>query len=197
MDNTMTATLEHDRESRSDTEHPAPDEHTPWTAPRTRRVPWRAAAAALGVALLLLGCVVLATVFGWKLKDRGAVDTASGQALAAARQYAVTLTSIDADHFDQDLAAVTNGATGGFKQMYTQSAQQLKPLLLQAKSDSKGQVVDAAVESASTKEVVVMLFVDSTITNTSNPTPRVDRNRIVMTMDNVDGRWLASKVDLP
>ncbi|MGP3708901.1 hypothetical protein [Gordonia paraffinivorans] len=42
-----------------------------------------------------------------------------------------------------------------------------------------------------------MLFVDQSITNTASPEPRVDRSRVVMTMEKVDGRWLASKVDLP
>jgi Mce-associated membrane protein len=149
------------------------------------------------LSVLLIIAIVMAGVLGWILTNRYRLDTAQQEALAAAQQYAVTLTSIDADHIDQDLAAVTAGATGDFKKTYAQSAYNLKPLLVQAKSASKGQVLDAAVQSASSNEVVVMLFVDAAITNVTNPTPRVDRNRILMTMDKVSGRWLASKVDLP
>ncbi len=149
------------------------------------------------LAVLLVAAVVCAAVFGWKLKARNDDEAAGQAAMAAAKDYAVALTSIDSAHIDADFATVLNGATGEFKDMYSQSATQLKPLLLQAKSVSKGHVVAASVQSVSGDHAVVMLFVDAQITNVTNPDPRVDRNRILMTMDRVGGRWLASKVDLP
>jgi Mce-associated membrane protein len=45
--------------------------------------------------------------------------------------------------------------------------------------------------------VVVLLFVDQTVANKSAPDPRIDRSRVKMTMDKVDGVWRASKVELP
>ena len=59
-----------------------------------------------------------------------------------------------------------------------------------------GIVVDAAVKSATPTRVEVLLFVDQSITNAANPSPRIDRNRIDMTMDLVGGRWLASNVEI-
>lgn len=50
---------------------------------------------------------------------------------------------------------------------------------------------------ATTTKVEVLLFVDQSVTNTLVPEPRLDRSRVVMTMELVDGRWLASQVDLP
>ncbi|WP_084530950.1 hypothetical protein [Nocardia miyunensis] len=149
------------------------------------------------LVLLLVAAVVCAAIFGWKLKARNDNEAAGQAAMAAAKDYAVALTSIDSAHIDADFSTVLNGATGQFKDMYSQSATQLKPLLLQAKSVSKGNVVAASVQSASPDHAVVMLFVDAQITNVTNPDPRVDRNRILMTMDRVGGHWLASKVDLP
>lgn len=147
--------------------------------------------------LLLVVAVVCAAVFGWKLQARNDEQAAGQAAMAAAKDYAVALTSIDYQHLDADVSTVLNGATGSFKDEYSQSAAQLKPLLQQAKSVSKGHVVAASVQSASDDHAVVMLFVDAQITNVTNPQPRVDRNRILMTMDRVGGHWLASKVDLP
>ncbi|WP_067887505.1 hypothetical protein [Nocardia vaccinii] len=165
--------------------------------PRFRRRPPTPRPVTAVLLLLLVAAVVCAAVFGWKLKARND-DAAAGQAaMAAAKDYAVALTSIDSAHIDGDFGTVLNGATGQFKDMYSQSATQLKPLLLQAKSVSKGHVVAASVQSVSGDHAVVMLFVDAEITNVTNPTPRVDRNRILMTMDRVGGQWLASKVDLP
>ncbi|MET9491263.1 hypothetical protein [Nocardia sp. NPDC006630] len=152
----------------------------------------------VGILLLLLVvATVFATVFGWKLETRNDRQASGAAALAAASDYAVALTSIDATHLDSSFATAMNGATGEFKDTYSKSADQLKPMLLQANSVSKGHVIAASVQSASADHAVIMLFVDAEITNTTNPAPRVDRNRILMTMDRVGGRWLASKVELP
>jgi Mce-associated membrane protein len=57
-------------------------------------------------------------------------------------------------------------------------------------------VVDSAIQTQSEKRVVVLLFIDQTVTNMAVPDPRIDRSRIKVTMENVDGRWRASKVQL-
>ncbi len=134
---------------------------------------------------------------GWKLYENHAIDQAEQQAVATAKDYAVTLTSIDSGSIDQNFTDVLGGATGEFKDMYSRSSNQLKQMLVDNKATSKGVVIDAGVKSATTDRVVVMLFVDQSITNSASPEPRVDRSRVLMTMEKVDGRWLASKVDLP
>lgn len=89
-----------------------------------------------------------------------------------------------------------NGATGEFKDMYSQSASQLRQVLIDNKAVSKGTVVDASIKSASKTEVVVLLFIDQSISNIVNPQPRIDRSRVRMTMKLVDNHWLASKIDI-
>lgn len=159
-----------------------------------QKVMMRAAVAALTViAVVSSAC---AGVFGWKLMDRAETDAAARQAAATARNYAVTLTSIDSQHIDQNYAEVLNGATGEFKDMYSQSSGQLKKLLIDGKAVSKGRVVDSSIKSVTKDKVEVMLFVDQEITNAASPDPRVDRSRIVMTMQRVGGRWLAGKVEM-
>jgi Mce-associated membrane protein len=74
---------------------------------------------------------------------------------------------------------------------------QLRQLLIDNKASAHGVVVDSAIQSASKDEVVVLLFVDQSVSNASVPDPRIDRSRIKMTMAYVDGRWRASKVELP
>jgi Mce-associated membrane protein len=116
--------------------------------------------------------------------------------LAAAEQFAVTLTSIDTNAVDANFTQVVDNSTGDFKDMYSQSASQLRQVLIDNKAMSKGTVVDSAVKSATKTEVKVVLFVDQWITNTASPQPRLDRSRVAMTMQLVDGRWLASSVEL-
>lgn len=156
----------------------------------------RGRAVIVTLAVLLACSTAAAGFLGWKVRQDSAIDSAATEALSAGQQYAVLLTSIDAAHIDRDFAAIDAGATGAFKQMYAQSAFQLQPLLVQAQSVSKGRVVSASVQSASRERVVLMMFVDAEVTNTTTSGPRVDRSRIVMTMDDVDGRWLASNVEI-
>ncbi|MCD2145062.1 hypothetical protein [Gordonia paraffinivorans] len=148
-------------------------------------------------ALAILALCAGGGYAGWKLYENRVADQAEQQAVATAKDYAVTLTSIDSGSIDENFAEVLAGATGEFKDMYSRSSSQLKQMLVDNKATSKGVVIDAGVKSASPGRVEVMLFVDQSITNTASPEPRVDRSRVVMTMEKVDGRWLASKVDLP
>lgn len=151
----------------------------------------------VGVAVVLFAAAVgLAGVLGWHLKQQKDIDDAGKAALAKAQSYAVTLTSIDPAHVDANFDQVLNGATGEFKDMYSQSASQLRQVLIDNKATSKGIVVDSAIKSATKSKVEVLLFIDQSITNTVNPQPRIDRSRVAMTMEFVDGRWLASKVDI-
>ncbi|MEV6658174.1 hypothetical protein [Nocardia fluminea] len=156
-----------------------------------RRIAVPATAVAAVVALLAAGFL------GWKLDEKSDTDAAAEAGLAAARAYAVTLTSVDSNHLDRDFAAVLDGSTGEFKDMYTRSSGQLRQLLLENKATGTGTVLDAAVKSKSETKVEVLLFIDQTVTNIAAADPRVDHSRVQMTMELVDGRWLASRVYLP
>ncbi|WP_067968953.1 YfgM family protein [Mycolicibacter icosiumassiliensis] len=161
--------------------------------PPKRRVPWPTVAVA-STYLAVFGLVV---GLGWVLWQQHRVAAAETAGRQAAVDYAQVLTSIDANKVDDDFATVLNGATGEFKDTYTKASVQLRQLLIDNKATAHGTVVESAVQSGSKDTVVVLLMVDQTITNTTRPDPRVDRTRMKMTMQNVDGRWLASKVELP
>jgi Mce-associated membrane protein len=149
------------------------------------------------VVTVFVGAFGLAGALGWKLWDEHAVAEAGQTARKTAIDYAQVLTSIDSNKVDENFAAVLGGATGEFKDMYTKASVQLRQLLLDNKATARGVVVDSAIQSQSKDKVVVLLMVDQTVTNTARPDGRVDRTRMKVTMDRVDGRWLASKVELP
>ena len=150
-----------------------------------------------GILTVFIAALASSGFLGWQLWQEKQLDQASQQAQQAAVTYAQILTSIDSSKVDENFAQVLDGSTGEFKDMYSQSSVQLRQLLIDNKATAHGVVLDSAVQSASKDKVVVLLFVDQSVSNTSVPDPRVDRSRIKMTMDNVDGRWRASKVELP
>ena len=151
------------------------------------------ALAALTALVVLAGVGIL----GWQFWQTKQVEWAREDAQRAAVSYAQILTSIDSNKVDENFAQVLDGATGEFKDMYSQSSVTLRQLLIDNKATAHGVVVESAVQSASKNQVVVLLFVDQSVQNSSAPDPRIDRSRIKMTMDKVDGRWRASKVELP
>ena len=161
---------------------------------RRRRLLRRVAAAA--TALVFVAALAATAYLGWQLKQRNDTAAAGRAALAVAQSYAVTLTGVDTNTIDQNFNQVLNGATGEFKDMYSQSAAQLRQVLIDNKAMSKGTVVDAAIKSATKTKVEVLLFIDQSISNVVNPQPRIDRSRVAMTMELIDNHWLASKVDI-
>lgn len=148
-------------------------------------------------ALVLLAGLAGAGYEGWLLFAQHQKDIAAEQALDAAQKYAVMLTSTDPNAIDQNIANILDGATGEFKDMYTKASPQLRKALIDNKVASHGAVLDSAVKSAVTDTVEVLLFVKQSISNSATPSPRTDITPVTMRMEKVDGRWLASKVDLP
>ncbi|ADT97486.1 hypothetical protein [Mycolicibacterium gilvum] len=175
---------------------PVDDDSDP-AEPVTGRGRRRRLLTALAAAAALVALLAVAGFLGWQLWQEREVTRASEQAQQAAVEYAQVLTSIDSAKVDENFDAVLDGATGEFKDMYSQSSTELRQLLIDNKASAHGVVLESAVQSASKDKVVVLLFVDQSVSNTNVPDPRIDRSRIKMTMEDVDGRWRASKVELP
>ncbi|KAA8965855.1 MAG: hypothetical protein F6Q13_08170 [Mycobacterium sp.] len=148
------------------------------------------AAAALVVALTGAGYL------GWTEYQRHQADVAAAQAFDAAQKYAFRLANFDADTIDQHFADVESGSTGEFQGRHVKSRDRLRRLLVDNQITTRGTVVEAAVKSASPNKVVVLMLVDQAVTSAASPDPQIDHSRIRMTMEKVDGRWLASEVEL-
>jgi Mce-associated membrane protein len=171
------------------------DAETP-DAPPPARMRWLRYTFTAVAILIFVAALGSSGYFGWQYKQHKDIDSAARAALSSAERFAVTLTSIDTNSVDQNFTHVVEGSTGEFKDMYSQSASQLRQVLIDNKAMSKGTIIDSAVKSGSKTKVDVVLFVDQWITNVASPQPRLDRSRVAMTMELIDGRWLASKVEL-
>ncbi len=149
------------------------------------------------VAAVFLGAFALAGGLGYQLWRQHVVTRAGEEAQQTAVDYAAVLTSINSTDVDEDFTTVLNGATGDFKDMYTRASMELRELLLATDSGAEGVVIDSAIQSEAADQVVLLLMIDQKVTNAKMDDPRTDSLRMKMTMDKIDGRWLASKVELP
>lgn len=175
-------------------EAPAAEADPDGGAGRPRRLRRRAVAVLIG--LVVAASLGSAAYWGWQVRQLNATAAAADAAIAAAKDYVFVLTTMNAKDIDAHYEQALDGATGRFKDEYAQGAAQLRQILVDNDAAGNGVVLDAAVKSATRTKVEVLLFVDQSITNVINPSPRIDRNRVQMTMERIDNRWLASNVDL-
>ncbi len=146
--------------------------------------------AALAGALALAGWLLL------EMRETHAVEAARTEATAQARIAAVALTSYDYKSLDDDFDAVRRLATDPFASQFDKASETLTDVLEKYQGTAKGKVVRAAVSSADEDRVEVLLFVDQTVTSSMQQRPRVDRNRIAMTLVRTDDGWRVSEADL-
>ncbi|MBB4855556.1 Mce-associated membrane protein [Mycobacteroides chelonae] len=189
-DSTETDSAQDDVES-SDDEAPSSDDDKASSAGAS----WLRYAAIGALAAVLIGALVLSGIVGSKVWRQHQIDAAGEQALAVAIPYTETLTSIDSNDIDESFRRILNGATGDLKKDFTPASVQLRQLLLDNKATSHGKIVNSAIQYKSTDKVVLLMMVDQSITNTQRPDPRVDKSRMKITMEKIDGRWLASKLE--
>ncbi|TDH57767.1 serine/threonine protein kinase [Mycobacterium eburneum] len=160
-----------------------------------------AVAALIAALLVLLGVASFAAWQGTRVVTADAVvrhDTAQRQAaMKAASDFAVILTSINSKTVDQDFQKVLDHSTGEFRDMYEKSSMQLRQLLIENKAEAIGTVVAAAVDAIDDHQARVLIAVDQKVTNVAVPEPRIDRSRMLMTLERHDGEYLISKVELP
>ncbi|WP_369386412.1 hypothetical protein AB5J72_01490 [Streptomyces sp. CG1] len=155
-----------------------------------------------GRARLLSAGLVAATVLttalcvwlGLKLSDQSAAQQRRQDILAAARQSALNFTSLDYRHYDQDSRTVLQGATGDFKRQFAAQTEQLTKLVVENKSVSEGQVLEAGIVRSDARSARVLVVADSKVTNTAAPEGQARTYRVQLDLVRVGGRWLTSDV---
>lgn len=145
----------------------------------------------LAVAVLVAGGYLVV-----QLWEQEALNSDRMEALNAARTYAKDLSTYNYTNLNGNFAAVTANSHGQFAQQYKQVSASLTELIKQNQAVSDGSVLSAGIVDADANHAVVALFVDQKITNTNNPQPRIDRNRMQMTLVHENGRWLIDDIKL-
>jgi Mce-associated membrane protein len=151
------------------------------------------------VLVALAVVVALAVTAGLLvLRARGEdrVEEARRAAQAAGERHAVTLLSYDHRHLDRDFARAADVLTGSFADDYAETTEEVvRPTALEVKAVVTAEVVSSSVVRADENRVVLLLFVDQTTTSTRLEGPKVDLNRVRMTLSRTGGQWLVSGVD--
>ncbi|GAA2119118.1 hypothetical protein [Actinomadura alba] len=163
-----------------------------WTGPRARPGTQILAVLALVAAVLTAAVVSL----GLERARLRSTDEASRQAVHAASQAARDLSSYDYRTLESDFRTATGQTTGKLRNEYAALAQQIRATAVQQQAISQTTVIKAGAESATTRQVTVLVFANRNATTTASPNRLPESLRIRMTMVKVGDRWLASDLQV-
>lgn len=181
------ATVDLTKRSTPDLDAPAAGDPA---VPQQRAFPLWTVLLSVLVALLVVASVVLAFVWTSHRDARSELERARDAALASAQQAIVNLDALSAATIDADMKRVVAGATGNFKKQFEDSETDLKNLLVQRKTVSKGTVLSAGVLRSDLDTATVLVAADRVVTDSTKATPSTAHHRWRLSMERHDGHWL-------
>jgi len=147
----------------------------------------------LPALIILLGAG--AGFLRWQDSSHRAVDAARVESMAAARDATVAILSYKAGSVEQDLHSARGRLTGSFLDSFTDLVDKVViPGAREKNISAAARVPAVASVSATTKNAVVLAFVDQTVT-IGDGAPSGSASSVRVTLDKVDDRWLVSGFD--
>lgn len=136
--------------------------------------------AMLASAAIVVVAAALAGALGFRAYHSEQTQRRDELFLAAARQGAINLTTIDWQQADADINRILDSATGTFYDDFSKRSQPFVEVVKQAQSKSVGTVSEAGIESESGDQAQVLVAVSVTTTNigVQEQRPRAWRMRI-------------------
>ncbi|ARR83260.1 hypothetical protein MOTT27_02439 [Mycobacterium intracellulare subsp. yongonense] len=168
------------------------------SAASLRRVVWWAAVVALCVATL-----AAALVGGWQVQVKSrqlppvADQPAERQAaVQAASSGTVKILSYSPDTLDQDFSAAEEMLAGDFLAYYKQfTAEIVKPAALEKRLTTTATVLRAGVESLTSENASILIFVNQTTTSREKTSPSIASSSVRVSLNKVNGTWRIVKFD--
>lgn len=173
----------------------APEAGVTAPAHRRRRRIIAAALAAVAVAAIVVELVLLLSSQS-NVNHLNSVDSARTSALAAARAYTTDIATYDYRNLQQDFATVEQHATPSFQAQYAQSSKALMSVLTAYHAIAKANVLAAGLQSATGSNAVADVFLDQTVTNSTQKAPTTDHSRVQITLVRQHGEWLIDQLKL-
>ena len=149
-------------------------------------------------AAVIAALVALASVniwLGYRDHQARSTERAHAQMVEAAKQGAVSLTTIDHERADEDVQRILDASTGSFRDDFAQRASGFADAARTAQSKSVGTVAEAGLESVDgdAGRVLVALTVMTSNRGVPERQPRAWRMRV--TVVNADDAYKVSSVE--
>jgi len=148
------------------------------------------------LSVVAIGLAVALALTALQLGNKNTLLSAQVSVLAVAKTYSVELAGYDYRHLDQDFGVVLSHSTPSFRSSFGKSSNALKSTLLKYHATAKATVVAAGLVSATTGRAVALVFLDQTVTNSTQKRPTTDRSQVEITLVRAGGTWLIDQVTL-
>ncbi|MCW2496886.1 hypothetical protein [Jatrophihabitans sp.] len=149
------------------------------------------------VAVLLL--ILLGATIGYAAHERSRANSLSelqstrASATKAATIFATDFSSYSYSTLKADFARTSSHLTPSLAKKYAQISASLEATITSTQGKVVGKVQGIGISSVTKRTAVAIILVDQTVTSNVDKTPRIDRNRLRMTLvRQKDGSWLAS-----
>lgn len=150
------------------------------------------ARVAWAVALL---AVLVAAVLGVQWQSLRAEAAAREEAREAAEVIAARVTTFEGATIDEFVEEVQAMATGEYAAQVTELFnQEFRDALREGDVESVGEVSRSFVQDLDGEEAEVFLLIRQTSVNAAREEPIEDELRMELTLEKVDGRWLAADI---
>lgn len=160
--------------------------------------PRRSAARILAVAastIVALALVAGAVISVFAVRSAEERDALRAEYIQAARQTVLNLTTIHADTAREDIDRILTMASGEFKDEFNGRVDPFTEVVKQAKVESTGEIVEAALESSDDDSARVLVAAKQTVKNAGQEGPQLRYYRFRITVTNSDSGMTASDVE--
>ncbi|NKY55854.1 hypothetical protein [Nocardia flavorosea] len=157
---------------------------------------WKRIVALTAAAVLVIGLVGAAVVSMIAVQSTEQRDERRAEYVATARQTVLNLTTIRADTAKEDIDRILTMASGEFKTEFDGRIDPFTEIVKQAKVQSTGEVVEAAVERDDENSAVILVAAKQTLTNAGAEGEQQRYYRFRVTVQRADdGALTASDVE--
>lgn len=144
------------------------------------------------IAVLALAAAVFA---GIQWADLYAAERARREVADSARTVALRLTTFEGENIEEWYTATLETATGEYgQQLRDVFGQATRDQLREIEAVSRGEIDDLFVQDVNGDEARAFALVTQTYANTSTANPVEDHLRMDITLQKVEGEWLANEV---
>lgn len=187
MPSADTDLLEADRNVASPAE--SDDAHEPGTTRRRSSV-------VMMSAVVLVAALFAGGAGAWQLWTLHREEARNEAVLDVARSVSADLLTVGSDDPRADVERILGGTTGDLRQQFADVADAFTTVLGQEQVSATGEVTSAGIVEASDNRATVIASVVATVANNEVPQGQRRAYRMQVTLENVDGRWAVSTMEV-
>lgn len=161
---------------------------------RVSRLFWKVLATCLTL-IVTVGLLILSGLMIWHHNQAEHRQQLAAEYTAAARQTVVTLMSLDFNHAQDAVKNILDNSTGEFREDFEAQSKDFVKLAQDAKVVTEAKVTAAAVDTMSDDKAVVLVAVNTQVTNTTGANKQPRPWRVAVDMVREGDQIKLSKVE--